>query len=76
MDWLGGLIGLLLGVGFSKSVELGAAAYFGTNLIQASLSPFLLLGSLVFSVVIGVIAGTLPAVQASRLKPVEALRRE
>jgi len=36
----------------------------------------LILGALAFSFIIGSLSGALPAVQASRLKPVDALRYE
>jgi len=73
---IGGFVGILLGIGFAKAVEIGSTAFFGTVLIQAQISPFLIIGSLLFSIIVGVIAGTFPAVQASKLAPVEALRYE
>jgi putative ABC transport system permease protein len=71
----GGAIGVLIGVALSKTVELGARGALG-NVLQASFPPELILGALAFSFVVGMISGVLPARQASRLPPVEALRNE
>ncbi len=72
---VGGIIGILIGMGFSKLVEIIATAALGTSLIQASFPWYLILGALLFSFGIGCLAGTFPAMQASRLPPVEALRQ-
>jgi putative ABC transport system permease protein len=71
----GGAIGVLIGMGLSKSVELIAKGIIG-NLIQASFPWYLIAGALAFSFTIGVVSGTFPARQASKLPPVEALRGE
>ena len=71
----GGIIGIMLGVSLAKLVELLGQVALGTNLLQASFSPTLIIGSLLFSFIIGTIAGTLPARGASKLKPVDALRK-
>ena len=71
----GGGIGVLIGIGLSKSVEYIAKGVIG-NLIQASFPWYLIVGALAFSFIIGMLSGTLPARQASRLPPVEALRGE
>ena len=72
-----GLFGGLLGL------ALGAVSVFGANgseLYGTSelflLTPRLALGSLVFALILGVLAGLYPAYHASRLSPVEALRYE
>lgn len=70
----GGAIGILLGVVLGKTVEIVASFTLGTGLVQASFPWYLIVGALVFSFVVGSLAGTLPAVQASRLNPVDALR--
>lgn len=73
---IGGLIGVAIGLGLSKTAEYFATIQLGTNLLQASTSPWIIIGALLFSFVIGTLSGTLPAMQASRLNPVEALRYE
>lgn len=74
LGMLGGIIGIALGIGFSKLVEVIATLSLGTTLIQASFPWYLILGSLAFSFGVGSLAGTFPAMQASKLPPVEALR--
>ncbi|MCF7799238.1 ABC transporter permease [Candidatus Woesearchaeota archaeon] len=71
----GGIIGLLLGVGISKLVEFIAYLSLGKTLIQATIPPWLIIGSLVFAFAIGALSGTLPAQQAAKLRPVDALRK-
>ncbi|MDP6293479.1 MAG: ABC transporter permease [Candidatus Woesearchaeota archaeon] len=72
----GGSIGIIIGIGLSKSVELVAVQVWGPNLLQASVSPVLLFGALAFSFGIGTLSGVMPARRAARLKPVDALRYE
>jgi len=70
---VGGLIGVLIGVGLSTLVEIAAAGAIG-DVLQASFSPSLIIGALAFSFGVGVVSGILPARQASKLPPVDALR--
>ena len=71
----GGLIGLILGIIIAKGVEYGAYASFGESILKATFSPALIIGALIFAFVLGAISGTLPAQQAAKLKPVDALRK-
>ena len=73
---VGGLIGVGVGAGIGKSVEYIALTQLGTPFLQASISLELVLGALLFSFVVGSFSGVLPAIQASRMRPVEALRHE
>ncbi|MBI2047205.1 FtsX-like permease family protein [Candidatus Pacearchaeota archaeon] len=73
---VGGAIGIVLGFGISKAAEYIAAAALGTGLLKASFSLALVAGALFFSFAIGALSGVMPAIQASRLKPVDALRWE
>ena len=70
---VGGTIGLVLGgVVVVVANELGRAS--GTILFQ--LTPGTAVFALVFSIILGMLAGLLPAWNAARLDPVEALRYE
>lgn len=71
---LGGTIGLLFGIGISMLVSI-AAGFAGFELPTA-VTPTLIIGALAFSLIVGMIAGTIPAIRASRQDPVEALRYE
>ena len=70
---IGGVIGIAFGIGLSKGVEIIASQAVG-GLLKASFPLELIFGALAFSFLIGCISGVLPALQASRLKPVDALR--
>ena len=72
---VGGAIGVLLGIGFSKLVEFAAGVALGPGVLKANLTFTLIIGSLLFSFLIGTLSGILPARQASRLQPVDALRQ-
>ena len=67
---MGGVIGILLGYGLS--LILGKAMYdlilFPDSLVTA--------GAFGFSVIIGIVFGIYPAVKASNLQPVDALRAD
>lgn len=67
MTFTGGLTGILIGVSISMLFSLIAG--WAVKLTVVSI-----LGASFFSIVIGIIFGVWPAVQASRLKPIEALR--
>ena len=72
----GGVIGVIIGLGLSKTVEYAAAVELGETMIQAHISWQLIAGALAFSFIVGSLSGVLPARQASHLKPVDALRYE
>jgi len=73
---VGGLIGVGIGIGLAKGAEYIAAVYIGSPMLQASMDPRIMLGALAFSFVIGTLSGILPAMQAAKLKPADALRYE
>jgi putative ABC transport system permease protein len=76
MGIVGGVVGVIIGLTLSKSVEYVGRTSLGNDLLRANMSPALIIGALSFSFVVGCISGALPAMQASKLKPVEALRYE
>ncbi len=73
---IGGILGLFFGILIAKTIEYVSTAYIGSNIVRASLNPFLVFGVLVFAFFIGILSGLAPSYQASKLKPVDALRHE
>jgi putative ABC transport system permease protein len=73
---IGGVSGVIAGIIVAKSIEYIAAVYFSASLLKASLNPIITIGSLIFAFLIGLFSGLAPAYQASKLKPVDALRYE
>jgi putative ABC transport system permease protein len=65
---LGGLIGL--------AAALGVTALIDKLLLPASLSPGIAVVAILVSIAVGVVSGLVPALRASRLDPIEALRYE
>jgi len=75
LGMFGGLIGVSIGMGISKSVEVVAFQIYGSYLIQASFDPVVIIGALLFAFSVGALSGLFPARQAAKLKPVDALRK-
>ena len=74
VGFVGGFFGILLGLGISLLVgEIAGQAGFPL-LIKPSF--YLMLFGLFFAIIVGIISGVLPAIQAAKLKPVDALRYE
>lgn len=74
LGMLGGAIGVVLGLGIGKAAEIVALQY-GVESLKAYMGAPLILGALLFAFVVGATAGTLPAIQAAKLNPVDALRK-
>lgn len=72
---LGGAIGTALGLGIAKGTEVGAKLG-GFALLSIRLDYNLIIFGLAFAFIIGIISGFVPALRASKLKPVDALRFE
>jgi putative ABC transport system permease protein len=72
---VGGIAGTLLGLLLGYGVEI-AASSSGFIPLQVHVSWQLVLGAISFAFFVGAISGTLPAMQAAKLKPVDALRYE
>ena len=66
---LGGLLGVIAGIGLAKLISTVLET-------PTSISIPAILIAVVFSMLIGIVFGLLPAVKASRLDPIVALRRE
>jgi len=69
LTFIGGLTGIILGV--SVSLLLSAVAGWPVVVSVAGI-----IGAALFTIVMGIIFGIWPAMQASRLNPIEALRYE
>ncbi|MBI2558580.1 ABC transporter permease [Candidatus Woesearchaeota archaeon] len=74
LGMVGGIIGVILGLSFAFGLSAVGRAVLGSELIQASISPFLIIGALLFSFALGTVFGVLPAYRASKLNPVDSLR--
>jgi len=73
---VGGAIGILLGISIGKGVEYVAAVQLGSPFLKAVFGIPLISGALLFSFLVGAASGVLPAMQAAKLRPAEALRHE
>jgi len=71
---VGGIIGAVMGVSIAKGIAFIGSMLLGSELIRADISIWLVIGSVVGSFLLGSIFGIIPAIRASRLNPVEALR--
>ncbi|MFW5852411.1 MAG: ABC transporter permease [Nanoarchaeota archaeon] len=75
LGMVGGIIGVLLGYGLGKTAEYIGRTFLDTGLITAQFSIILIVGSLLFSFILGSASGLFPAMQASKLHPVDALNK-
>jgi putative ABC transport system permease protein len=71
---VGGIVGAAIGLGFAFLVQGVAGSALGGIDLGVKISYPLLIGAISFSFLIGVFSGVLPAMQASRLNVVDALR--
>lgn len=66
---IGGVIGVVLGIGLSKIVSNVSGS-------PTAISVPAIVGSVVFSMLIGIIFGLTPSIKAANLNPIDALRSE
>ena len=71
---VGGIAGALIGLGGALAISGIANQALGADLFLVSISYPLLLSAVSFSFFVGVVSGILPALQASKLNVVDALR--
>jgi len=74
LGMVGGILGILCGLGLAYGLAFVGTTVLNTDLIRVNASMSLIIGALSFSFLIGSVSGLLPAMQASKLKPVDALR--
>jgi len=72
----GGIIGVILGIFIAKFAEYSLTLYLGPSFLSVEINIFLIIGTLLFSFIIGCISGLAPAIRASKLNPVQSLRYE
>jgi putative ABC transport system permease protein len=72
---VGGIVGAAIGLGLALLASGAANAALNNTIFLVRPNISLLIGSIAFSFLIGVFSGMIPAYQASKLEPVEALRK-
>ncbi|HHQ44578.1 MAG TPA: ABC transporter permease [Candidatus Altiarchaeales archaeon] len=70
---VGGIVGVVFGMAVSVGVEKIAFAS-GLDILKAYTSPDLIVGVLLFSFIVGCASGFFPAMQAAKMKPIDALK--
>ena len=69
---VGGAVGVLIG----ELLAFGLTMIPNSNLEEANVPAWAILMSFTFSAAVGLIFGMFPAIKASRLDPIDALRHE
>jgi len=73
---IGGIFGASLGIAISKAIEYVTINFYNINLLKITINWMTVFLVLLFSFTIGCLSGVLPALRASKLNPVDALRYE
>ena len=75
LGMFGGIVGVTLGYVIAKIGGIMASSA-GYAMLQPFFPAYLTIGCILFAFIVGAGSGVMPAIQASRLKPVDALRYE
>ncbi|MBU2052723.1 MAG: FtsX-like permease family protein [Nanoarchaeota archaeon] len=75
LGFVAGAIGVAVGFIFTYIGKV-ALENFGYGFLQPDFSPWLFIGCIIFATITGAISGVFPAINASKINPVEALRYE
>jgi len=70
----GGIIGAVIGLGAAMLIAMVAKGFLGGVAFDVVISWPLLIFAVAFAFILGAISGVTPALQASKLRPVDALR--
>ncbi len=73
---IGGIIGVISGYVISKLAQYILEEFFNINVFIVRFKPWAALGLVLFSAIVGMLAGLNPARKASKIDPVDALRYE
>ncbi len=76
LTFAGGFLGVVFGFGFSKLAQAIAESKLPGIALEFPLTIEAVVLSLVFSIITGLVFGMKPAITASRLSPMEAMRKE
>ncbi len=75
LGFVGGIIGITLGTSLGLLIAKISSLILKSDLLQAHFTPELLIGSLLFSFILGSASGLIPALKAAKLHPVTALNK-
>ena len=73
LGFVGGLVGVIFGTLISVAGVMGINGFIGSELAP-TIDPVLISGALIGSFIVGAVAGIVPAMNAAKQNPVEALR--
>ncbi len=73
---IGSFFGVVVGMLIGKIIEYYAITVLNTTLLRVVFPLYLIIGCFLFGFLIGSVSGAIPSYQASKLKPVDALRYE
>ncbi|MDP2766981.1 MAG: ABC transporter permease, partial [Candidatus Methanoperedens sp.] len=75
--FVGGVLGIIFGILISVIISaVGMRAIGPGGTMNAVVTPSLIIFALAFSIFVGIISGVMPARQAAKMNPVDALRFE